>query len=80
MTHGCRRVPKRPVGTALADKLRALSECHNNRASSRVKKPVDIVVDALTCGINGNDPQRCVQREITIRKLESMGAFSLPEE
>ena len=69
-----------PVGAALADKLRALSGCHNSRASSRMKKPVDIVVYALTCDIDGNDLRRRVQREIAVRKLGPMGAFPLPEE
>ena len=69
-----------PVGAALADKLCALSERHNGRASSRVKDLVDIVIYALTCDIDGNDLQRRVQREIAVRKLEPMGAFSLPEE
>lgn len=69
-----------PVGAALADKLCALSERHNGRASSRVKDLVDIVVYALTCDIDGNDLQRRVRREIAVRKLELMGVFSLPEE
>lgn len=69
-----------PVGAALADKLCALSERHNGRASSRVKNLVDIVIYALTCDIDGNDLQRRVQREIAVRKLEPMGTFSLPEE
>ena len=69
-----------PVGAALADKLCALSERHNGRASSRVKDLVDIIIYALTCDIDGNDLQRRVQREIAVRKLEPMGAFSLPEE
>ena len=69
-----------PVGAALADKLCALSERHNGRASSRVKDLVDIVIYALTCDIDGNDLHRRVQREIAVRKLEPMGAFSLPGE
>lgn len=69
-----------PVGAALADKLCALSERHNGRASSRVKDLVDIIIYALTCDIDGNDLQRRAQREIAVRKLEPMGAFSLPEE
>ena len=69
-----------PVGAALADKLCALSERRNGRASSRVKDLVDIIIYALTCDIDGNDLQRRVQREIAVRKLEPMEAFSLPEE
>ena len=42
-----------------------------------MKDPVDIVVYALTCDIDGNDPHRRVKREIAARKLEPMGAFSL---
>ena len=58
-----------PVGAALADKLCALAERHNGRASSRVKDLVDIVVYALTCDIDGADLQKRIHREISVRKL-----------
>ncbi len=69
-----------PVGAALADKLCALAERHNGHASSRVKDLVDIVVYALTCDADGSDLQRCVHREVAVRKLGTIAEFALPEE
>ena len=69
-----------PVGAALADKLCALAERHNGRASSRVKDLVDIVVYALTCDVDGADLQERLRREIAVRKIGPIGSFALPEE
>lgn len=69
-----------PVESALADKLCALSEKHEGRASSRVKDLVDIAVYATTCEINGDELQRSVRRELSARKLEWVRAFAVPQE
>ncbi len=69
-----------PIGAALADKLCALSERHNGRASSRVKDLVDIVIYALTCHIDGSDLQRRVRREFAVRRLAPLESFALPGE
>lgn len=69
-----------PVGAALADKLCALVESHNGRASSRVKDLVDIVVYALTCDVDGADLQARLRREIAVRRIGPIGSFALPKE
>ena len=69
-----------PAGAALADKLCALAERHNGRASSRVKDLVDIVVYALTCDVDGADLQARLRCEIAVRKIGPIESFALPEE
>ena len=69
-----------PVENALADKLCALSERHEGRASSRVKDLVDIAVYATTWQIDGDKLQKAVRRELSARKLDGVRAFTVPEE
>lgn len=69
-----------PVEAALADKLCALMERHDGRASSRVKDLVDITVYALTCDIDGDDLLGMARRETAVRGLASIQAFALPDE
>lgn len=69
-----------PVAAALADKLCAIAERHNGRASSRVKDLVDIVVYAQTCDVDGADLQARLQREIAVRKIGPIESFAPPEE
>lgn len=69
-----------PVENALADKLCALSERHEGRASSRVKDLVDIAVYATTCQIDGGKLQKAVRRELSARKLDGARTFAVPEE
>ena len=69
-----------PIDAALADKLCALTERHNGRASSRVKDLVDIVVYALTCDVSGANLQARLEREIAVRKIGPIESFVLPEE
>ena len=69
-----------PVAASLADKLCALLERHNGRASSRVKDLVDIIVLALTCDIDGFDLHIRTQRELSVRRLAPVEAFALPVE
>lgn len=68
-----------PVEAALADKLCALVERHNGRASSRVKDLVDIIVYVLSCDVDGNVLQLRVAREFGARRLSPIDSFVLPE-
>lgn len=69
-----------PVENALADKLCALAESHDGRASSRVKDLVDIAVYATTCPVGGAKLQRILQREAAVRKIILAGSFDVPED
>lgn len=68
-----------PLESAMADKLCALVETHDGRASSRVKDLVDIVICATTCLINGEKLQQRVRRETAIRKIALPRSFHVPE-
>ena len=69
-----------PVENSLADKLCALTERHDGRASSRVKDLVDIAIYATTCRIDGRSLQQCVLRESRVRGIALPKAFCIPEE
>ena len=69
-----------PAEDALADKLCALLERHEGRASSRVKDLVDIAVYAITCEVDGDKLQKTLYRELSARKLERVCSFAVPEE
>ena len=56
-----------PVESALADKLCALVERHNGRASSRVKDLVDIAIYAATCLMHGSLRSCVLRRACPIR-------------
>ena len=63
----------------MADKLCALVETHDGRASSRVKDLVDIVICATTCLIGGEKLQQRLRRETAIRKIVLSRSFEVPE-
>lgn len=69
-----------PVENALADKLCALVERHDGRASSRVKDLVDIAIYAATCPIDGGKLREHVLREGAVRGIVLPEAFSIPDE
>lgn len=69
-----------PVESALADKLCALVERHDGRASSRVKDLVDIAVYAATCPIDGGKLRERVLREGAVRGIVLPEAFGIPDE
>ena len=69
-----------PVENALADKLCALVERHDRRASSRVKDLVDIAIYAATCPIDGGKLREHVLREGAVRGIVLPEAFGIPDE
>ena len=69
-----------PVENALADKLCALVERHDGRASSRVKDLGDIAIYAATCPIDGGKLRAHVLREGAVRGIVLPEAFSIPDE
>ena len=69
-----------PVENALSDKLCAMAERHEGRASSRVKDLVDIAVYATTCDVNGLKLQESLQKELAVRRIGDVTAFAIPEE
>jgi hypothetical protein len=69
-----------PVEDALADKLCALVERHDGRASSRVKDLVDIAVYAVTCSIDGGQLRERVLREGAVRGIALPETFGIPDE
>lgn len=68
-----------PVENALADKLCALVEKHNGKASSRVKDLVDIAIYATTCSVDGGKLQKCIHREAAVRRIAPVESFGVPE-
>ncbi|MDO4429465.1 MAG: nucleotidyl transferase AbiEii/AbiGii toxin family protein [Atopobiaceae bacterium] len=72
--------PVYTVENALADKLCALVERHDGRASSRVKDLVDIAVYAVTCAIDGGQLQEHVLREGAVRSIALPETFGIPDE
>ena len=67
-----------PVENALADKLCALLERHDGRASSRIKDLVDIAVYATTCDVDGNRLQKQIQKEAAVRGIALPNSFAIP--
>lgn len=67
------------VESALADKLLAIIEVHDERPSSRVKDLVDIVVYAKTCKIDSQMLAERVNRESRARKVALPRRFQVPE-
>ena len=63
---------------ALADKLLAMLETHNDRPSSRVKDLIDIVVYAKACEIDSAILAERVAKEAAARKVELPEAFAVP--
>lgn len=68
------------IESALADKLCALVEEHDGRASSRVKDLVDIAIYASTCPIDGGRLRKHVLREGAVRGIVLPEAFNIPDE
>ncbi len=68
-----------PVESALSDKLCALIERHDGRASSQVKDLVDIAVYATACPVNGKKLQKRMRREFAVRKIALPESFSVSE-
>lgn len=64
--------------SALADKLLAMLELHDGRASSRIKDIVDILVYAKTCSIDGATLAERVEKEASARKVVMPGEFVTP--
>ena len=71
--------PVYPVESALADKLCALVEKHDGRASSRVKDLADIAIYATACSVDGAKLQKPLHREALIRKVTLPTSFGAPE-
>lgn len=69
-----------PVENALADKLCAIIERHQGRASTRVKDLVDIIVYATTSDADGFTLSRQIRREAAARRLALPSAFEIPAE
>jgi hypothetical protein len=69
-----------PVTSAVADKLCAILETHDQRPSSRVKDLVDILVYATTERVDGTTLISKIQAEATARKLVLPQSFSLPDQ
>ena len=69
-----------PVENALADKLCALVERHDRRASSRVKDLVDIAVYAVTCSIDGGKLRERMLQEGAVRGIVLPETFCIPDE
>lgn len=69
-----------PVEDAVSDKLCALVEMHEGRASSRVKDLVDIAVYATTCVVDGSSLQSLVHREAAVRGVGLPERFAVPEQ
>lgn len=64
--------------SALADKLLAMLELHDGRASSRIKDIVDILVYAKTCSIDGATLAERVEKEASARKVTMPDEFAAP--
>jgi hypothetical protein len=69
-----------PVPSAVADKLCAILETHDQRPSSRVKDLVDILVYATTEKTDGTALMDRIKIETISRKLKLPGSFSLPDQ
>ncbi|MCL2826186.1 MAG: nucleotidyl transferase AbiEii/AbiGii toxin family protein [Eggerthellaceae bacterium] len=69
-----------PVAYAVADKLCAIIETHNEHPSSRVKDLVDILIYATTEAIDGASFSKQVRTETAARKLSLPKSFSLPQQ
>ena len=66
------------VESALADKLLAMIELHDGRASSRIKDIVDILVYAKTCSVDGATLAERVENEASARKIAMPKEFVAP--
>lgn len=66
------------VESALADKLLAMIELHDGRASSRIKDIVDILVYAKTCSVDGATLAERVEKEASARKMAMPKEFVAP--
>lgn len=66
------------VESALADKLLAMIELHDGRASSRIKDIVDILVYAKTCSVDGATLAERVEKEASARKIAMPKEFVAP--
>lgn len=66
------------VESALADKLLAMMELHDGRASSRIKDIVDILVYAKTCSVDGATLAERVEKEASARKIAMPKEFVVP--
>ena len=66
------------VESALADKLLAMMELHDGRASSRIKDIVDILVYAKTCSVDGATLAERVEKEAAARKIAMPKEFVAP--
>ena len=66
------------VESALADKLLAMMELHDGRASSRIKDIVDILVYAKTCSVDGATLAERVEKEAFARKIAMPKEFVAP--
>lgn len=66
------------VESALADKLLAMVEMHEVRASSRIKDIVDILVYAKTCFVDGTTLVERVEKEASARKVAMPEEFVAP--
>lgn len=64
--------------SALADKLLAMIELHDGRASSRIKDIVDILVYAKTCSVDGATLAERVEKEASARKIAMPKEFVAP--
>lgn len=64
--------------SALADKLLAMIELHDGRASSRIKDIVDILVYARTCSVDGATLAERVEKEASARKVAMPKEFVAP--
>lgn len=64
--------------SALADKLLAMIEMHEGRASSRIKDIVDILVYAKTCSVDGATLAERVEKEAAARKIAMPKEFVAP--
>lgn len=64
--------------SALADKLFAMIELHDGRASSRIKDIVDILVYAKTCSVDGATLAERVEKEASARKVAMPKEFVAP--
>jgi hypothetical protein len=69
-----------PVASAVADKLCAILETHDQRPSSRVKDLVDILIYATTEKTDGTALMDRIKIETASRKLSLPRNFSLPNQ
>lgn len=67
-----------PVVDQIADKVCAVMQTYNNRASSREKDLVDLVTLAVTQDIDGTSLSTAVASEAQRRRMERLGHFSVP--